>query len=59
MAEHTADKTDTLLLKIMKDLHSPGPVRINQMVKNFASFKETWNCKIGEEMSSDEVCEIW
>ena len=41
------------------DPHSPGRYRINGVLQNMPEFQQTWSCKAGQPMVSENACRVW
>ena len=53
--------THPVLLRKLSDSHSPDPVRVNQMFKQFVGFSDVWQCMPDSTMvaRNDETCNVW
>jgi putative endopeptidase len=39
--------------------HSPGKWRVDGVVQNMPEFEQTWGCKKGQAMVSENACRVW
>ena len=45
--------------RVLTDPHSPGRWRVNGAVQNSAAFQESFGCKAGQPMVSENACRVW
>jgi putative endopeptidase len=45
--------------RVVTDPHSPGRWRVNGAVQNSAAFQQTFGCKAGQPMVSENACRVW
>jgi len=45
--------------RVLTDPHSPGRWRVNGAVQNSAAFQQTFGCKAGQPMVSENACRVW
>jgi len=45
--------------RVVTDPHSPGRWRVNGAVQNSAAFQQTFGCKAGQPMVSENACRAW
>jgi len=45
--------------RVQTDPHSPGKYRVDGVVQNMPEFQQTWGCKAGQPMVSENACRVW
>jgi putative endopeptidase len=45
--------------RVTTDPHSPGKWRVDGVVQNMTEFEQTWSCKEGQPMVSQNACRVW
>jgi endothelin-converting enzyme/putative endopeptidase len=45
--------------RVNTDPHSPGKYRVDGVVQNMPEFQQTWSCKAGQPMVSENACHVW
>ncbi|CAJ0567507.1 unnamed protein product, partial [Mesorhabditis spiculigera] len=56
---HCAHEGDNQLRVLLADVHPPGKIRMNEMMRNSQQFSEVFKCPLNSPMNPPKKCRVW